>query len=254
MNFAISDLLFPGFTKKALRELDSSYGIEFFYEFGKDYYWNEEVAAWGERNLSIHGPCVAVNFADAKQKNYVKVLEKTCAYAKKVNADFVVVHTNEELPASEELEAVQARVIRRLRKVVNLGKKYGVQVLIENVGLRPKESLLFDLAEYIALFDIFPEAGALLDTGHANVNGWDIPAVVEALGDKLKACHIHDNDGLGDAHLPLGEGNIDWKAYFAAVKKFAPQSTQVLEYCCGFSDTQSLEEHLAGLKKKYRLK
>lgn len=254
MNFEISDLLFPGFTKKALRELDSSYGIEFFYEFGKDYYWNEEVAAWGERSLSIHGPCVAVNLADAKQKNYVKVWEKTCAYAKKVNADFVVVHTNEELPASEELEAVQARVIRRLRKVVNLGKKYGVQVLIENVGLRPKESLLFDLAEYIALFDIFPEAGALLDTGHANVNGWDIPAVVEVLGDKLKACHIHDNDGLGDAHLPLGEGNIDWKAYFAAVKKFAPQSTQVLEYCCGFSDTQSLEEHLAGLKKKYRLK
>ena len=177
MNFEISDLLFPGFTKKALRELDSSYGIEFFYEFGKDYYWNEEVAAWGERSLSIHGPCVAVNLADAK------VWEKTFAYAKKVKADFVVVHTNEELPASEEQEAVQARVIRRLRKVVNLGKKYGVQVLIENVGLRPKESLLFDLAEYIALFDIFPEAGALLDTGHANVNGWEIPAVVEALGE-----------------------------------------------------------------------
>ena len=33
MNYEISDLLFPGFTKKALRELDSSYGIEFFYEF-----------------------------------------------------------------------------------------------------------------------------------------------------------------------------------------------------------------------------
>ena len=254
MQFEVSDLLFPGFTKKALRELDKNYGIEFFYEFGKDYYWNEEVAAWGERSLSIHGPCVAVNLADAEQKNYAKVWEKTFAYAKKVQADFVVVHTNEELPAAEEKEAVQARVIRRLRKVVALGKKYDVQVLIENVGLLPKENLLFDLPEYLALFDVLPEAGALIDTGHAHVNGWDIPSVVQTLGEKLKACHIHDNDGTGDAHLPLGEGTIDWKAYFAAVKKFAPQATQVLEYSCGFSDTQALEEHIAGLKKKYRLK
>ena len=57
-----------------------------------------------------------------------------------------------------------------------------VKVLIENVGLRTKNNVLFDLPEYIALFDIFPQAGALLDTGHAHVNGWDIPAVVKGIG------------------------------------------------------------------------
>ena len=252
MNFEVSDLLFPAFTKNALNELDKQYGIEFFYEFGKDYYWNEVLADWGKRSLSIHGPCVAINLADVKYKNYVKAYDKTFAYAKKCKAGFVVVHTN-ELLCGDDKEAMQARVIRRLRHVVNLGNSYGVQVLIENVGLRTKENVLFTLPEYLALFDIFPQAGALLDTGHAHVNGWDLPAVVKALGEKLKACHIHDNDGNGDAHLPVGEGDIDWKAYFAAVKKYAPQATQVLEYCCGFNDVASLEAHIAELKKTYKL-
>ena len=62
-------------------------------------------------------------------------------------------HTNEAIEGDKEL--LRARVIRRLRQIMNLGKRYGVKVLIENVGLRTKNNVLFDLPEYIALFDIF---------------------------------------------------------------------------------------------------
>lgn len=51
-----------------MKRLDKQYGIEFFYEFGKDYYWKQQVEEWGERALSIHAPCVAFNLADSKQK------------------------------------------------------------------------------------------------------------------------------------------------------------------------------------------
>lgn len=251
MQFEVSDLLFPGFPKFALRELSKEYGIEFFYEFGKDYYWNNEVTAWGERALSVHGPCVAVNLADSKQKNYIKIFEKTFAYAQKIKADFVVVHTNEEWEGDKEL--VQARVIRRLRQLAKIAEKYEVQMLIENVGLRTKNSLLFDLPEYMALFDIFPSAKSLIDTGHAHVNGWDIPAVVQSLGERLAACHVHDNDATADAHLPIGQGTIEWDKYFAAVKEYAPQATQVFEYCCGFKNTAEVEAHIAKIKKTYQL-
>ena len=64
MRIAVSDLLFPGFRKFGIRPLNTEYGIEFFYEFGHDYYWDEETAAWGNREFSIHGPCVAVDLAD----------------------------------------------------------------------------------------------------------------------------------------------------------------------------------------------
>lgn len=251
MKFEVSDLLFPAFTKDAMKNLDKQYGIEFFYEFGKDYYWNQQLEDWGERAFSIHAPCVALNLADKEQKIYEQVMEQTFAYAQKCKADFVVVHTNESIAGDKE--SLRELVISRLRKVISLGESYGIKVLIENVGLRTKNNVLFDLPEYIALFDIFPQAGALLDTGHAHVNGWDIPAVVKALGERLTACHVHDNDGNGDAHLPVGQGDIGWAAYFAAVKKYAPQATQVFEYCCGFNNTKDLEAHIAELKRNYKL-
>lgn len=251
MRFSVSDLLFPGFQKYPLRDLDKNIGIEFFYEFGKDYYWNEETAAWGQRSLSVHGPCVALNLADKKQTNYTDILKKTFAYARKVKAEFVVVHTNEGLQG--EKEKLQAMVIKRLRKAINIGRSCNIQVAIENVGLRSKNNILFDLNEYVALFDIFPEAKALIDTGHAHVNGWDIPSVIAELGDRIIACHVHDNSGEGDEHLPVGEGTIDWKKYFAAVKKYAPESVQVLEYSRGFSNAADVEEHLKRLKQEYKL-
>ena len=251
MKLEVSDLLFAGFPKYAMRDLSKEYGIEFFYEFGKDYYWDNEVAAWGKCSLSIHGPCVAVNLADKSHKNYAKIFAKTFAYAKKIKAGFVVVHTNEGW--SGEREQVQNLVIRRLRNLLELGEQYGVQVLIENVGLRPKQSLLFDLPEFMALLDVFPQAGVLLDTGHAHVNGWDIPAVIKTLGKRLVACHLHDNSGQGDEHLPIGQGSIAWEAYFKAIKKHAPKSIQVLEYCRGFESAAGLEQHIEELKAKYNL-
>lgn len=252
MKFAVSDLLFPGFQKFALRELAAEYGIEFFYEFGKDYYWNEELTAWGKRSLSIHAPCVAVNLADGKQRNYLKIFEKTFAYAKKCKAEFVVVHTNESLPSGDKAK-LQELVIRRLRRLAELAEEYNVNMVVENVGLRTKGNVLFDLNEYAALFDVLPTAHALIDTGHAHINGWDIPTVVQSLGDKLLGMHIHDNDGSGDAHLPVGSGNIEWKKLFAAVKKYAPNATLVLEYSCGFKNAAELTEHIGKLKREYKL-
>lgn len=251
MKIAISDLLFPGFSKYILKELDINYGIEFFYEFGKDYYWDNEIASWGKRSLSIHGPCVTVNLANKKQSGYVKVYKQTFSYAQKIKADFVVVHTNEDWDGKKDI--VQARVIRRLRKLAKLAKEYNVQILIENVGLRTKNSLLFDCNDYLALFEEVPDAKALIDTGHAHVNGWDIPWVIETLNNKLFACHLHDNMGDSDAHLPISKGKISWEEYFSAIKMYAPQAVQVLEYSCGFKDISSLEKHIVDLKNLYNI-
>ncbi len=251
MRFEISDLLFAGFAKYALQSLKPEYGIEFFYEFGKDYYWDRMAADWGKRDLSIHGPCVAVNLADPADADYSAAFAQTLAYAAKIKASFVVAHTNEGW--SGDRERTQRLVKSRLQEILALAERHNVAVLVENVGLRTKGNVLFDFDEYIALFDYLPTAGALLDTGHAHVNGWDLALAVQALGARLRACHIHDNSGAGDEHLPVGQGTINWPAYFAAIKKYAPQVTQVLEYSRGFTDANSLEEHILRLKQEYAL-
>ncbi|MFH1034275.1 MAG: TIM barrel protein [Pseudomonadota bacterium] len=55
------------------------------------------------------------------------------------------------------------------------------------------------------------EVGFCLDVGHAscfsrtNLEGW-----WRALSPHLFEMHLHDNDGLGDQHLPPGQGRVDW--------------------------------------------
>lgn len=88
MQFEVSDLLFPGFTKDAMKRLDKQYGIEFFYEFGKDYYWKQQVEEWGERALSIHAPCVALNLADSKQKKLCPCYRKDLCLCAKMQGRF----------------------------------------------------------------------------------------------------------------------------------------------------------------------
>ena len=77
--------------------------------------------------------------------------------------------------------------------------------------------------------------------------------MAEALGSRLIACHVHDNDGSSDQHLPVGQGTIEWEPFFAALKKLPTPPVLVLEYAQGFADAKSLEQHIRALKKMYRI-
>ena len=161
MQWAVSDLAFGGFNKKYLSGLPLTYNIEFFYEFGTDHYWDTVLLPLAQNNkekrtFSIHGPCVAVNLADSGDEYYLKAYAQTFTYAQKIKAEFVVVHTNEGYHG--EAAAVKELVYQRLTEVISLAQSYGVQVVIENVGLRPCGSLLFDFEEYLALFERYPQA------------------------------------------------------------------------------------------------
>ena len=253
MKFSVSDLPFGSFSKAFLKALPMQYDIEIFYEFGTDHYWDYVLKDLKEkdgvsRRFSIHGPCVAVNLADPNDTAYLEVYEKTFAYAAKINAAFVVVHSNEAWRMGGEKLAVQELVYGRIEKLLQLAGKYGVTVALENVGLRTTGTLLFEYEEYLGLFKRFPNAAALLDTGHAHVNGWKLSDVLRDLNKKLVGVHIHDNDGTADAHLPVGCGNIDWNDYFAALKEYAPQAVQVCEYAA-INQYAMVTESLAKLEE-----
>lgn len=252
MKFSISDLAFAGFKNSALEHLPLEYGIEIFYEFGTDYYWDarcEKFLADRDADLSIHAPCVAVNLADAKDFNYLEVYRRTLAYAQRQKAAFVVLHTNENWTGDRA--NVTILVEKRLKEILALAKMHNVKVLVENVGLRTNGTLLYDWEQYLELLAKFPQAGALIDLGHAHVNGWDISNVLEVLQSQIKAVHLHDNSGMADEHLPIGEGSIDWQSYFCMAQKVIPAAVQVLEY----KDIRlsSLLKHLEMIKTKYNV-
>ena len=72
-------------------------------------------------------------------------------------------------------------------------------------------------AQITELLDIIEKVGSdqlgiCLDTGHAQVQGLDVPAAVRQCGSLLWATHIADNDGSGDQHLfPYGiRKGLNW--------------------------------------------
>ena len=47
------------------------------------------------------------------------------------------------------------------------------------------------------------------DIGHANTSG-QIDRMVELFGDRIRNIHIHDNLGVKDDHLTIGDGRVDF--------------------------------------------
>ncbi|OAM96187.1 Sugar phosphate isomerase/epimerase [Pelosinus fermentans] len=232
MLISLSNLSFIGFNYTALKQLPDSLGLEIFYEFGNHSHWDKVLKEiyphQSPQNLSIHGPCIGVNLADENDSHYLAHYKDVFEFAAKWNAKFIVVHTNEEFTGDKTV--VRQRVQHRLQELLLLSKNYEIQILIENVGLQPKDTLLFDWKEYLELLLMLPEAGALLDVGHAYINQWDLPDIIAQLGKRLIACHLHDNHGVSDDHLPIGQGTINWNVLFAAICSSAPKTTLVFEY------------------------
>ena len=95
------------------------------------------------------------------------------------------------------------------------------------------ENVLEDTPDCLAqtISDIGDERiGLCLDIGHAFVqsarplNDW-----IDAFAPHLVHVHLHDNDGLQDRHLPLGEGRIDMDAVLRRLSQRAPKATLTLE-------------------------
>ena len=77
---------------------------------------------------------------------------------------------------------------------------YGDPCTIPTCGSSPEELIyLIDSLNDRAGREIF---GSCLDTGHCHCSGGDEIEMVRKLGKRIKALHLHDNDGRTDYHLP----------------------------------------------------
>ena len=76
-----------------------------------------------------------------------------------------------------------------------------------------------------------PDFVACLDIGHAEMRSLGTTAVdmIHALGSRLQALHIHDNDLVNDSHMIPFAGKIDFSAIVAALKAIRYQGYLTLE-------------------------
>ena len=108
---------------------------------------------------------------------------------------------------------------------IPLLKKNNVSCCLENMFTQDwKTKKIYtaccsDMNEAIYYIDAFNRIaeeeifGFCLDIGHLLLLGLDTKTCMEKLGSRIKALHIHDNDGVDDLHLSPYLGVTDWERF-----------------------------------------
>ena len=142
----------------------------------------------------------------------------------------LVIHGINGAPGDEETAERNWQLYTGLIPVL---RETGVTVCLENLfvsGARGNRGQGYwpghcsDAQEAAALIDRLNEAagqesfGLCLDTGHLNVLRIDPRVYIPQLGSRIKALHIHDNNGMTDQHLAPYNGIIRWEDYLTALR------------------------------------
>ncbi|MBR7184290.1 MAG: sugar phosphate isomerase/epimerase [Clostridia bacterium] len=120
-------------------------------------------------------------------------------------------------------ESIKALNYRLYGSLIDVLTKTNVTVCLENLFTSSPKGLLegacsnpYEAVEYIDTLNEMagkPCFGLCLDTGHLNLLRKDFRVYVPILGQRIKALHIHDNNGLADQHLLPYTGTVNWNDF-----------------------------------------
>ena len=203
---------------------------------------------------SIHPPAWDTNLTSENRTIREATFEeyrKSIEFAHELEADHVVIHPGFAFSPVFDKKIARQRAEEYVHRLNEIARPLGVKLAVENVGYHGAS--IFTQDEYCTFLDSFDDnCGYLIDTGHARLNNWDIPAMIRRVGRRLNSVHLHDNSGRGDEHLPIGEGTIDWEPVYEALKEVQADCLLILEYTPG-ADLEKLRTGKRILQQKLGL-
>lgn len=100
------------------------------------------------------------------------------------------------------------------------------------------------VADALAQID-HPRLHANLDLGHAHCNSnTEVEQWINALNDRIRYVHLHDNHGQQDEHLGLGQGSIPISEVCLALQEHSPNAIWALE-----AEGQGIQQSIEWLKR-----
>lgn len=173
------------------------------------------------------------------EQEMIETFDRACRVYHECGATSMVMHTNESHFQEADRPAMRERSKEMILFWHERFKAQGIHMTVENVGFPKKDNLLFDYDHFIQLFSELPEdIGCLIDTGHAMLNDWDIPALIKTLGPRIRGYHLNNNDGVNDVHYPTfaPDGYLSpekMEEIVAAIAQYSPDADLILEYMFG---------------------
>ena len=187
-----------------------------------DYHNVDEVRRAGERMrelgvqpVSFHAPFAEridiTSFNQPVRDAAVQELIRACEAAAVLDCTHVVLHPGPERegrPPEAEFIQHMHLAAESLNLVAARCCELGIQLLLENMLAHLLFGHVRDMMYLLGEISTC-NVGTCLDTGHAHL-AREMSLVIQKLSGHLKLVHINDNRGDWDAHLPPGEGTIDW--------------------------------------------
>lgn len=126
----------------------------------------------------------------------------------------------------------------RMKRLVDMAERLYINIAVENMSCPEYLDVIFNNIQSDKL-------GFCFDSGHWNVFTPEAD-LLTLYGHKLKAVHLHDNDGIGDWHaLPLS-GSIDWNELSVKLNNSAYCGVSALEI--GNKNFESIKDPLEFLQ------
>lgn len=103
--------------------------------------------------------------------------------------------------------------IRRFQALADLAAKFNITLALENLQRLGYLDYVFGRVESDALAFCY-------DSGHDLLYASAPYLMIDMYGPKLKAVHLHDNEGVFDEHLVPGQGRVEWPLVKAKLDKY----------------------------------
>lgn len=177
-------------------------------------------------------------------------LKRAIECTAEAGGDICIIHPDNNKSAQENAEMYL--------ELLPFAKEYGVKIATENMWNWDKEKRYPTFAacatpeSFCEHIDIVGSEWlvACLDLGHAEMKGSDTTAVemIHALGPRLQALHIHDNDKLHDSHQIPFSMDIDFQSTARALKEINYSGYFTLE-AYRFLEEYTVENVFSGVKQ-----
>lgn len=171
---------------------------------------------------SIHSPICDTNIASLNERmreasvdEMISVME--CAV--KMDISTVTIHPgiySLAIPNMRNASVEQARIsLKQLEREAN---DLGIVPAIENMPNFP--IMMGQTAEELGELIDGTDLKICFDIGHANTT-CQTDEFIEMFKDSIVNIHIHDNNGDRDAHMTVGDGNIDFDSVLSKLKSYS---------------------------------
>lgn len=162
-----------------------------------------------------------------------KFLKRAIECTAEVGGKICVIHPDNNMTAEQNAEFYF--------ELLPFAKEHGVKIATENMWNWTRENGLDQAAraacshhdDFVAHLDAVNDEffTACLDIGHAEMKGLDTsaPQMIRAIGSRLGALHVHDNDRWRDLHQIPFSGSIDWNEVTKALREVNYKGEMTLE-------------------------